>query len=200
MTNTKFSLNVLAELCLIVMVTLIASGFISVHNAFAYDLSDQIYHIDIPDDQLNAIQELFPEYGGINPAFVNSNTDPNIHLLDTAEITVTFIDEGAGYKNSFGYTTFDDDRNILTQDLIFENASGTGPGLKGGGSLNTGDTVSIGSFDAGTNIGFWVQANGYNDPDGHVYHTLDEHNPDGMRHVAIVADEANQNLVIGIED
>jgi hypothetical protein len=162
----------------------------------AEDLSSAIYHIDIPETELNNIQTLLPEYGGVNPALVNNNTDPNIYLLAEADIAATFIDEGAGYKNTFGYFVFDDDQNILYEQTIFSNASEAG----GGGTLNTGDSVMLGTFDAGTNIGFWVKANGYNNPDGHTYYTLDQYNPDGLRHMAIIYDADSEKLIIGIED
>ena len=151
-----------------------------------------------PPSDPNDIQELLPEssQGDINPAFISNSTDPNIHLMQEAGISVTFIDEGAGYKNSFGYFVYDDDENILYQETIFANASKSGAG----GSLVAGDTLDIGRFDAGTNIGFWVQANGYNDPNGHTYYSLDQYNPDGLRHIAIINDPENQRLVIGFED
>jgi len=167
------------------------------HPAFAAtDLTDGLYHVDSPAEDLNEIQQLLPENGGLNPAFISNNTDPNIHLLAEAEIELTFIDEGAGYKNSFGYFVYDDNENILYEQTIFSNASEAG----GGGSLLTGDTVSLGTFDEGTNIGFWVQADGFNNPDGYKYYSLDQYNPDGLRHIAIIDDPENQRLVIGFED
>jgi len=162
----------------------------------AEDLSDSIYSTEFSAEELNEIQALLPEKGGLNPAFVNSDTDPNIRLTAEAEIYATFIDEGAGYKNTFGYFVYDDDQNILYQETIFSNASETG----GGGSLNVGDTVSLGTFEAGSNIGFWLQANGYNDPNGHTYYSLDQYNPDGLRHIAIIQDPANERLIVGFED
>ncbi len=162
----------------------------------ATDLMDELYHVDFSTEDLNEIQQLLPEKGGLNPAFINNNTDPNIHLLAEAEITMTFIDEGAGYKNSFGYFVYDDSGNILYEQTIFSNASEVG----GGGSLLPGDTVSLGTFDEGTNIGFWIQADGYNNPDGYKYYSLDQYNPDGLRHIAIIDDPASERLVIGFED
>lgn len=162
----------------------------------AEDMSSAIYHMDIPTSELNNIQMLLPEYGGLNPALVNNNTDPNLYLLAAADITATFIDEGAGYKNTFGYFVFDDNQGILCQQTIFSNASEAG----GGGTLNTGDSVMLGTFEAGTNVGFWLKANGYNNPAGHTYYTLDQYNPDGLRHMALIYDPVGQKLIIGIED
>lgn len=162
----------------------------------ATDLTDGLYHVDFAAEDLNEIQQLLPENGGLNPAFISDATDPNIHLLAEADITLTFIDEGAGYKNSFGYFVYDDSDNILYEQTIFSNASEAG----GGGSLLPGDTVSLGTFNEGDNIGFWVQANGYNDPNGYKYYSLDQYNPDGLRHIAIIDDPDNQRLVVGFED
>jgi hypothetical protein len=164
--------------------------------AAATDLTDGLYHIDFSAEDLNEIQQLLPNGGGMNPAFISDNTDPNIHLLSDAEVNVTFVDEGAGYKNSFGYFVYDDSENILYEQTIFANASERG----GGGRLRPGDTVSLGTFDEGTNIGFWVQANGYRNPNGYTYYSLDQYNPDGLRHIAIINDVGSQRLVIGFED
>jgi len=159
-----------------------------------YDLPEDLYHVEISDAEVNSIQALFPEYGGINPAFINSTTDPNLHFTGTGDLSVTYIDEGAGYKNKFGYFTFDSNNNITGEYTIFDNASGLGKG----GSLTAGDSLSLGTFNEGDNVGFWLQANGYWNPNGHTYYTLDELNPDGLRHIAIVGD--NGYINIGIED
>jgi len=164
--------------------------------AFAVsDLSGDIYYADLSTEDLNEIQSLLPE-SQVNSAFVNTGVDANLRLVEDAEISITFIDEGAGYKNSFGYFIFDDDANILSETSIFSNASE----LYGGGSLRPGDTVDLGLFEAGTNIGFWLQGNGFNDPNGHTYYTLDQYNPDGERHVAVIADTVNEQIVLGVED
>jgi hypothetical protein len=159
------------------------------------DMSDSIYHIDLDPADINEIQGLLPEQH-VNTAFINSAIDPNVRLLEDAEVSLTFIDEGAGYKNSFGYFLFDSEENILETKTIFSNASEQ----FGGGSLTPGDSVDLGVFEAGTNIGFWLQGNGFNDPNGYTYYTLDHLNPDGLRHVAMIADLDNERIVLGVED
>jgi hypothetical protein len=159
------------------------------------DMSKSVYSLKMDPADLNAIQALLPEQT-VNRAFVNSAVDPNLRLLEKAEVSLTFIDEGAGFRNSFGYFLFDADDNILETRTIFANASKVG----GGGSLRPGDTVDLGVFDAGTNIGFWLQADGFKDPKGHTFYTLDHLNPDGLRHVAMIADIANERVILGVED
>ena len=172
---------------------LLAIGSIT---AFAgqYDIPEGLYNVDVSTTELNAIQSLFPEYGGINPAFITSSTDPNLHFTGTGDLSVTYIDEGAGYLNKFGYFTFDENKNIIESHTLFENASGAGKG----GILNPGDTLDIATFNEGDNVGFWLQANGYWNPNGNTYYTIDELNPDGLRHIAIV--DYNESINIGIED
>jgi hypothetical protein len=177
----------------ILLFIIILPFYISVF-AGQYDVPEGMYNVSVSDAELSSIQNLFPEDGGIEPAFINSTTDPNLHFTDTGDLSVTYIDEGAGYKNSFGYFTFDDNNNILSKHTIFENASG----LNKGGVLVAGDTMDLGTFNEGDNVGFWLQANGYWNPDGHTYYTVDELNPDGLRHIAIVDD--NGYINIGIED
>ncbi|MBK1630595.1 hypothetical protein CKO31_07520 [Thiohalocapsa halophila] len=170
------------------------------------DMSRSIYAVELDPAELNAVQSLLPEQR-VNSAFVNSAVDPNLRLLEDAEVSVTFIDEGAGYQNSFGYFLFDDEQSILDKRTIFANASketakkgkGAAANKKFGG-LEAGDTVDIGKFDAGTNIGFWLKGNGFADPNGHTYYTLDHLNPDGFRHVAMINDAVNEQIVLGVED
>ncbi|MCG6943174.1 MAG: DUF4114 domain-containing protein [Thiohalocapsa sp.] len=181
--------------------------FATSQAAAVSDLSADVYSLDVDTEYLNKVAGLLPEYQVVNPAFVNSAVDPNLHLLEQTQVSITFLDEGAGYENSFGYFLFDDEYNILDTQTIFANASeetakvggGAADNLKFGG-LEAGDTVDLGVFDAGTNIGFWLKGNGFVDPNGYTYYTLDHLNPDDFRHVAMIADEASERVVLGIED
>lgn len=117
------------------------------------------------------------------------NTHPDwikpsdLHIIeDNATIDITFVDEGAGYRNSLGYYIYDSASpprsldNIGSLYVIFPNASKTG----GGGSLNAGDTVRLASefsystvngkqiatptnynFSNGQSIGFVLFANAW---------------------------------------
>jgi hypothetical protein len=172
------------------------AAFLLISQAQAVeDLSSTIYNVEMDSQMVNEIQSYLPENGGLNPAFVSNTTDPNLHLIAEGDVSLTFIDEGAGFKNSFGYFTYDDAGNILSEVTIFSNASETG----GGGTLNVGDTVDLGTFAEGTNIGFWLTADGYNGG-SNTYYSIDSMNPDGLRHIAILEDPETQQLIIGFED
>jgi LruC domain-containing protein len=106
-----------------------------------------------------------------------------IKLTKPANVYVTFISEGAGYRNSLGFFTFTNYANLpsfplpnntnftttdpLHRRIIFPNTSLP----NSGGNLTAGTTVQLvdpvtGSplFQPGNNIGFFVLADGSNIP------------------------------------
>ena len=168
-------------------------------SAQAEDLSAGIYNVEVSAEVLNNVQAAFPERDPINPAYISYNTDPNLSFTGEGEVSVTFYSEGAGYKNTFGYFTYDLDEsgnptNVVEQ-TIFANASAQGSG----GSLLTGDTVDLGTFDVGDNVGFFVTANGFNGGTN-TFYSIDSMNMDGLRHIAMVADTDNELIYLGFED
>ena len=101
-----------------------------------------------------------------NPTlFPASATDENynIYLNGRATVDVSFIYEGAGYRNSLGYFTFDPDHppakpavgQVLMDKIIFPNTSlynsgGSNPNVfygKANYGLYNGDTASLGIID-----------------------------------------------------
>lgn len=146
-----------------------------------------IYDTEISDQLYNQITDALPESSSVTGAYLNPAYNPNLQLQDNADIFVTFIDEGAGYRNSLGYFSYVDDTfngltksdidlnsnniisayelqqiNGVTLGTVFPNASKN----KAGGLLEVGDTIQLGgndfSFEAGTNIGFFLGANTWN--------------------------------------
>ena len=160
-------------------------------------------HVDLDPAFVAEVEDIFnvDHDGTAFDLDLVADEDPNLRLFQEAEIYVTFIHERAGYKNQFGYFTFDDTdgdgliapEEILDQQLIFENVS------EDDGTLTEGDTVKIGPFPAGTQVGFYIVANGYVHPKG-TFYTLNELNPDNSPHMAMVATRDGGNVAIGIED
>lgn len=88
----------------------------------------------------------------------------NIFIEEETELYITFIDEGANWKNTFGYYTYSADnpptnKSEIEHHIIFPNASKIGSG----GGLEYGDQVQIGSepFPAGTVVGFYLTLSGW---------------------------------------
>lgn len=167
----------------------------------AQDLFDQRYYEEVPQWIIDRIRKTFPETEDINPEFITPDKDTNILLLETAEVFVTFIHEGAGFKNSFGYFTYDLDENANVINMselkyIFNNASL----INAGGELRPGDTVNLGLFPAGTRIGWFLGADEYNGGT-HKYYSHDFMNADGqMKHTCSVFDLDCQCTFYGFED
>lgn len=141
-----------------------------------------------------------PEY------FTNENRE--IVLTETANVSVTFVMEGAGFTNSFGYYTYDVNNPPQSVEdirasmrIIFANASAAG-GY--GGSLLEGDQVDLGSFEAGTVIGYFLIANGWNGYDVteglYTFYTIPEFNRDGTQQTIMMYSESCGALLTTFED
>ena len=148
-----------------------------------------------------------PEY---NPHYISSGYDTDILLEENAEVWVTFISEGAGYKNVLGFYTYDIN-NPLSQapssddiTIIFPNVSALGSG----GGLLTGNKVKIGTFPSGTGIGWVLLANGWSG--GQVTNgnwqlfSNPDFNPESEQslkyHNVLLTDPENQRIILGFED
>jgi len=153
---------------------------------------------------LAAVTDIFPDLAETQ-SITDSTTvgiDPSaLTLTADATVTVYFISEGAGYQNSFGwYDASTDPTSADNRNTVWANASGTGEGLAGGGSLDSGTAVEIGTFEAGTELGFFLVANGNQNPDGYIYTTDANYNPDGLAHLFAGLLPEEGLLAIGFED
>lgn len=118
-----------------------------------YDVCENLranLQLNLPSNQ-NAIAA-HPEY---------FNHPQSITLIEEAEVYISFIDEGAGFKSSFGIYTFDANTppttvaEISNKQLIYPNASK----VNAGGDLTPGGTVkAIGKYPAGTGLGGFLMA------------------------------------------
>ncbi len=159
-----------------------------------------------------------------HPEYLNSEDDGSIVLIEDAEVWVTFVHEGAGYKNTLGYYTHSNDnppvtaKDIADATVIFPNLSFSGSG----GQLTSGNKVQLLYYDkdkkeytkvfpSGTTIAWWFASNGFNggaagklgDPYFMFYSDV-RFNPEKdaakRKHNVLLADDARQLLLIGFED
>ena len=157
----------------------------------------------------NALPESYP-VPDFNPQYISSGYDTDILLEDPADVWVTFVAEGAGYKNVLGYYTYDTSiANHPTPTasditIIFPNVSAQWSG----GGLVAGNKVHIGRFPAGTGIGWVLLANGYRNNQvtsgqWQVYSNPDynpENDPNLKQHNVLLNDDANERVILGFED
>ena len=177
----------------------------------------------LPADVLANIYSLVPETVEVNPAFIATDRSTSISIdgelngAEFAEVSITFLNEGAGYRNSLGYFIYDtasppqNKDEILQHVIIFPNASKAPDG-----EMQEGDTVDLGiQLREGQSLGFFVIPNGwgaagsYNNiaslgPANTPYYTLNSLNPEATEfdrnHNVLFVDTENEFMVIGFED
>lgn len=115
------------------------------------------------------------------------------------DVKVSFINEGAGYRNQLAYTATGGSNK---SGLIFNDIScaGTGCVSPGAATLKLGDTVKLGNIAANTQLDFGLRANGFNrGTNSYIFGTPDTNNPDGLQHV-VAYTYGGKYLVLGFED
>lgn len=129
--------------------------------------------LTVPSVIMSRVGTLLPESSNVAATFLSPTYQPNLVISEPAQVRVTFLSEGAGYRNTLGYFTFHHDGAAVVIDsrgLVFPNASFANPNLGwGGGQLATGDTVTLRdatgaprTFAPGEQVGFFLIADGWN--------------------------------------
>lgn len=168
------------------------------------------------EEDIEVCSELLPNiYANVLPERENAltahpeyfnGTVKDLHISEETELYLTFIDEGAGYKNVLGYYTYQEGNPPTSVDqldkiVIFPNASAQGSG----GQLVRGNTMRLlGTFQPGTVVGFFVIANGWRNgsiTDGYyTQHTDIDFNLSGRQQSIIFYDQTCNSTVIAFED
>ena len=145
-----------------------------------------------------------------HPDYLSNDIETNANITALSDVWFTFITEGAGYKNSIAYFTYPTinppktTADIDSLHFILPNASLNGSS----GQLQTGNTVKLGRFAAGTSIGFALVANGWNGTavgNGNwIVYSIDKLNPESdpslKRHSVFLYDNSQKLFLVGIED
>ncbi|MDB0601563.1 DUF4114 domain-containing protein [Tenacibaculum maritimum] len=168
---------------------------------------------DVPASTLELINDALPETFQVptyNPHYITSGYDSDIYVTQTTDVYMTFVDEGAGFRNVIGFYTYDINNPPATAPsdeeitIIFPNNSKWGSG----GGLQTGDKVKLGTFNAGTGIGFILISNGWNGNQvTYGYWRLYSNpnfNPETdvskRHHNVLIKDNDNELIILGYED
>jgi len=151
----------------------------------------QFIHQNLPESKNNTGSKAFE----IDPS--------KIVLASQSAVSATFISEGASYHNAIGFESLApgasqpnssyDEVTAATSKLIFPDASSTEGGIASGkyGTRTAsepvlpGDFVNLGTFSKGTQLDFFLIANGANQSWAPVFSTTAALNGDGFKqHVA----------------
>jgi hypothetical protein len=195
----------------------LSAGFAQYNYLGAYTSDGTPLYLDsndvVTNETLTLVQNALPEGYPVptyNPQYISSGYDTDIILTDSASVWVTFINEGAGYKNVLGFYSYRLDSPYTTTPpssaitIIFPNVSK----LNSGGSLVAGNKVKLGNFSANTGIGFILIADGWrngavSNGNWKVYSNPNfnpESNVNLRFHNALIADTTNQRIILGFED
>lgn len=147
-----------------------------------------------------------------NPSYLSSGNETDIVITELADVWVTFVHEGAGYKNVLGFYTYPtgQEPNSASQIdsifIIFPNLSFA----NSGGGLLSGDKVKLGRFPAGVSIGTVLIADGWNPQTQSVrtsstrYYSNANYNPEWWssrkQHNVQLFDQARDVVLTGYED
>lgn len=159
---------------------------------------------------MDEISELFPETVDVRnslPQLFSDTAHLSVYIEEETELFVTFIDEGAAWKNTFGYYSYPADNppndiSEIEHHIIFPNVSKTGEG----GGLNYGDQVQIGNetFEEGTIVGFYIVAQGWYNGitvDGrYTLYTDRKYNKNNYQQSTLFVSEGCKDLVLTFED
>ncbi len=169
---------------------------------------------NVESDLLQRIKFSLPDGKKVeshHPEWLADGTQTNIHLSEQSDVFVTFVTEGAGYKNVLGFYYYQADsppQQISdieeTMTIIFPNASE----LYSGGGLVPGNKVKLGNFPANTVIGWFLLANGWGTnglTNGHWRLFSNpvlnpESNPSLRQHNILLNDDATGKIILGFED
>ena len=167
----------------------------------------------IPQDLLDLVNNSLPERRPVpqyNPEYIADNINADTRFQEMADVWITFVHEGAGWKNTLGYYTYDLKNppatvsEITNHHIIFPNVSLSGSG----GNLKSGNKIYLGRFPANTGIGWFLIPDAWNgtsvvDKPQIKYSNkgLNTFTTTGHRaHVATLKDDARELFLLGIED
>lgn len=170
------------------------------------------------DDPNNPFYDIIDEFqqfsnteaSALDPAEIGARQlDPTQLTLTTDfAVEVFFINEGAGYRNQLGVTSTG---TTEFSQLLFEDITCTTDcaftgyrspelafGTPDGNPLEIGDYYDLGTVQAGSTLDFFINSDGYQNPNATTLYAEADRNVDGLQHA--LAYEYQGYLVLAFED
>ena len=199
-----------------------SKGSRSLASKVTYNYLSSYNSLGVPDDMelpdviqqnlLDDVNASLPERSRVpnaNPQFLANESETSMVLTDLADVWVTFVSEGAGFRNAIGYysypvgqkpTTVDE---IAAHNIIFPNVSMVGSS----GGLVPGDRVYLGRFPPNTVVSWFIVANGWNGSDvgdgRNIFYSDPSFNPEAgslSNHMVQLYDSAREINFLAFED
>ncbi|MBK7888038.1 MAG: LruC domain-containing protein [Bacteroidetes bacterium] len=147
-----------------------------------------------------------------HPEYIAINTASNLEITQTADVWMTFVHEGAGYRNTIGYYKYHKNNppastsDITNIHIVFPNLSYQ----NSGGGLVSGDKVHLGTCGPDSMIGFVLLADAFSINSAQVgngngqYYSNDDLNPEASAtlrsHNVLLWDAVEEKMIIAFED
>jgi hypothetical protein len=172
------------------------------------DEASKIFQAEVLPGMLKLVNTNLNEYQKLSNKLISAlAVDPSkLALTNDTAARVYFLGEGAGNRNTLGFSTMDDGPLSKDAELIFPDASSSA-GFNGSGKayrsktepLLPGDFVDLGKFEKGTILDFFLIANGAVGGKD-FFSTNQSLNKDGLVHAVSLAPEGSPYLIISFED
>lgn len=167
----------------------------------------------IPASLLSYVNASLPESSPVpttHPEYLSSTATSTLNITATADVWITFVAEGAGNLNTLAYYTYTtgnppkSESDIKNATIVLPNASGLGSG----GGLIAGNKVKLGTFTAGTSIGFILLGNAWTGTGINTsvtkFYSDAALNPETsaslQKHTVVLYDDVHKLTLIGFED
>lgn len=193
------------------------SGFTS-YNASNFDAMGRPVNLLPVDDisfaaLMNQIDASLPNGIPVKSKYIATEIPTDLKIERLADVWITFVHEGADYRNTLAYYTYPtgnpptNENQINNANVIFPNCSLIGG--NGEGNMISGDKVKIGRFPAGTSIGFVLlqnafQGNGSINFNATKFFSTEGINPEidlaKKRHNVVLHNVSQRTFLIGFED
>ncbi|HEY9117583.1 MAG TPA: LruC domain-containing protein, partial [Roseivirga sp.] len=145
-----------------------------------------------------------------HPTYLATGKKTTLDIIEQADVWLTFVHEGAGWKNAIGFYTYPTNtppqsiNDISAINIAFPNLSFKGSG----GGLLSGDKVKLGRFEPGISVGIVLLANGWDTYSSENYYypifTDNQLNPEintlKKQHNVLLWDNENELFMLGFED
>jgi hypothetical protein len=145
-----------------------------------------------------------PESLSIPEDKINKLDPTKLRLKNDTDVRIWFLNEGAGFRNQLAYEALkgnDYQKGLLFSDVSCDISQEANSACQIGedpGTLDIGDFVDIGKVAGGTQLNFFIKADGSTYPNGPVYGADPTKNPDLLEH--LVAYEIGDRVLLGFED
>jgi len=167
----------------------------------------------IDNSMIQDINATLPEYIALptsHPQYFNADNITNLKINEASNVWVTFVHEGAGYRNVLGYYKFKSSNPPATANdidsihIVFPNVSFSGSG----GGLTSGNKVYLGTVAPGMEIGWVVIADGFRNgtvtTGNWILYSNNQFNPESnsslKKHSVLLNDIGRGKFLLSFED